>query len=159
MDTATVPPDRSARDAAAMARLRHELAHPPFHAVLGPEAVGVDADAGTVVIRLPYREAFRRAAGSADIHGGVIATLIDLAAHAAVAVQTGRMAPTIDLRIDYLRAAPGTDLLATARTLRVGRTIARADVEVTAAGDARPVAVGRGTFSTHQPAAAAAATE
>ena len=31
--------------------------------------------------------------------------LIDLAGHAAVAVKIGRMAPTIDLRIDYMRPA------------------------------------------------------
>lgn len=138
----------------ALARLRHELEHPPFHqAVLRPEPVRVDLQAGVVEIRLPYRPEFRRAADVPDIHGGVIAALIDLAAHAAVAVQTGHMAPTIDLRIDYLRAAGGNDLIATARTLRVGRTIARADVVI--ASSTQPelaIAVGRGTFSTYQPA-------
>lgn len=143
-------------DDEALVRLRHELDHPPFHqSVLKPQAVRVDLAAGLVEIRLPYRADFRRAADVDDIHGGVIASLIDLAAHAAVAVQTGRMAPTIDLRIDYLRGASGADLIATARTLRVGRTIARADVVIASA--TRPdvaVAVGRGTFSTYQPPAA-----
>jgi uncharacterized protein (TIGR00369 family) len=100
-----------------------------------------------VVVRLPFNPILRRASDCDDIHGGVLAALIDIAAHAAVAVQIGRMAPTIDLRIDYLRPAPGTDLLATARTLRVGRAIARVDVEITA-GSKAVVAVGRGTFST-----------
>jgi uncharacterized protein (TIGR00369 family) len=128
-------------------RLRHELAHPPFHRFLRPEPVSVDAKAGTVVIRLPFRPEFRRAEDACDYHGGVIAALIDLSAHAAIAVQIGRMAPTIDLRIDYLRAAPGVDLTATARVLRAGRSIGRADVEVS--GEGLPVlAVGRGTFST-----------
>ena len=128
-------------------RLRHELRHPPFHAFLRPEPVSVDAAAGIVVIKLPFRPEFRRAEDVSDYHGGVIAALIDLAAHAAVAVQIGRMAPTIDLRIDYLRAAPGLDLTATAKVLRLGKTIGRADVEISAEGTPL-LAVGRGTFST-----------
>lgn len=139
-------------NAALLQRLQHELAHPPFHALLKPQAVAVDAQAGTVVIRLPYDPSLRGAAGMDFIHGGVIAALIDMAAHAAVAVQTGRMAPTVDLRIDYLRPAPGADLIATARVLKLGRAIARADVEVGGAGT-QPYAVGRGTFSTLAPAA------
>ena len=128
-------------------RLRHELRHPPFHGFLRPEPVSVDAAAGIVVVRLPFRPEFRRAENASDYHGGVVAALIDLAAHAAIAVQIGRMVPTIDLRIDYLRAAPGVDLTATAKVLRLGKSIGRADVEISAEG--MPLlAVGRGTFST-----------
>jgi uncharacterized protein (TIGR00369 family) len=134
-------------------RLQHELAHPPFHALLNPVAISADAETGVVVIRLPYSPALGRAAGSPNVHGGAIAALIDMAAHAAVAVQTGRMAPTVDLRIDYLKPAPGADLYATAKVLRLGRAIARADVEVADAVGAAPCAVGRGTFSTLEPAA------
>ena len=128
-------------------RLRHELRHPPFHGFLRPEPVSVDEAAGVVVIRLPFRPEFRRADDVSDYHGGVIAALIDLAAHAAIAVQIGRMAPTVDLRIDYLRAAPGVDLTATSKVLRLGKTIGRADVEISAEGTSL-LAVGRGTFST-----------
>ncbi|MDX3908044.1 MAG: PaaI family thioesterase [Pigmentiphaga sp.] len=137
--------------AEALARLRHELAHPPFHAVLRPQALEADPATGRVAVRLPYRPDFGRAAGSGHVHGGVIAALIDLTAHAAVAVQTQRMAPTIDLRIDYLRPAPAGDLIARGHTLQLGRTIARTDVEVVDAADGRVVAVGRGTFSVHVP--------
>lgn len=139
------PPTKDSN--AALERLRHELAHPPFHAVLLPEAVSVDLDEGTVVIRVPFQDHLRRAADSTAIHGGVIATLADLAAHAAVAVQIERTAPTIDLRIDYLRTAPGADLYATAQALRVGRSIARVDV-VISGKDTPAIAVARGTFST-----------
>lgn len=144
-DTLSAEEGASAQ-AAALARLRHELAHPPFHAVLRPEAVSADPDTGTVVIRLPYQPSFGRAASSGDVHGGVVAALIDLAGHAAVAVQIGRMAPTIDLRIDYLRPAPAQDLYATARTLKVGRAVARVDIEVRDA-DGKLAAAGRGAFS------------
>jgi uncharacterized protein (TIGR00369 family) len=128
-------------------RLRHELRHPPFHGFLRPEPISVDTAADVVVIRLPFRPEFRRAEDVSDYHGGVIAALIDLAAHAAIAVQVGRMVPTIDLRIDYLRPAPGVDLIATAKVLRLGKSIGRSDVEI--AGEGTPLlAVGRGTFST-----------
>jgi uncharacterized protein (TIGR00369 family) len=130
----------------AFARLEEEMRRPPFHAVLGPQAQEIDPETGEVVIRVPYRPEFGRDPVAGGYHGGVIATLIDLAGHAAVATLIGRPAPTIDLRIDYLRSAPSVTLLARARVLRAGRTVARADVEVTA--DGVVVAVGRGTFST-----------
>lgn len=128
-------------------RLREEMERPPFHAFLRPRPERVDAETGTVVITLPFRAEFRRAPDEPGYHGGVIASLIDLAAHAAVAVRIGRMAPTIDLRIDYVRVAADGDLRATARLLRAGRSIGLADVEVTD-GDEKLIAVGRGTFST-----------
>ena len=134
-------------DIDALARLRAEMERPPFHAILRPQAVAADASAGTVEIRLPYRDEFRRAPDEAGYHGGVIATLIDLAGHAAVAVKVGRMVPTVDLRIDYLRAPAGGDLIARGRVLRAGRSIARADVEIVDSTDT-VVAVGRGTYST-----------
>ena len=68
-----------------------------------------------VVIRLPFRPEFCRGPKEPYFHGGVIAALIDLTGHAAVAVGLGRAAPTIDLRIDYLRPASGDGLLATGR--------------------------------------------
>lgn len=120
------------------------MARAPLHAFLAVEAVSVDA-AGTVVVEMPFRPEFRRAQDGDDYHGGVLAALVDLVAHAAVAVQTGTVSPTVDLRIDFLRSAPGTTLRAVGRLLRLGGSIARADVEVWAGPD-RLVAAGRGTF-------------
>ena len=88
-----------------------------------------------------------RAPDDKSFHGGVIATLIDVAGHAAVAVKIGKMAPTIDLRIDYLRPSIGESIVARARLLKVGRLLARVDVDVTDA-QGRLIAVGRGSFST-----------
>jgi uncharacterized protein (TIGR00369 family) len=41
------------------------------------------------------------------------------------------MAPTIDLRIDYLRPSTGESIVARARLLKVGRMLARVDIDVT----------------------------
>lgn len=131
----------------ALARLRSEMEGPPFHSILKPEPLDADPEQGTVTIRVPFREELARAKGDRAFHGGVIASLIDLAGHAAVAVKIGRMAPTIDLRIDYLRPAEGDAVIAHAKILKAGRTTARVDIEVRDLQD-RTVAVGRGAFST-----------
>jgi uncharacterized protein (TIGR00369 family) len=131
---------------APLTRLRTELARCPFHDFLQPEAVSAD-DEGTVLVRLAFRREFRLAPDSDLFHGGVLAALVDITGHAAVAVRVGRVAPTIDLRIDYLGAAVGTELFATGRVLRAGSSIGRADVDVVGP-DGRTVVCGRGTFST-----------
>jgi uncharacterized protein (TIGR00369 family) len=132
---------------APLDRLKFELAHPPYHAFLRPEAVSVDAEKGIVEIRLPFRPEFQRVPDKPEYHGGVIAGLLDLTAHAAVAVKIGKMAPNIDLRIDYLRGASDTDLYAKGIVRKSGRTLALVDVEVTDKSQ-RLIAVARGLLST-----------
>jgi uncharacterized protein (TIGR00369 family) len=131
----------------ALARLRKELKRPPFHGLLRPEALDVDPDSGTVIIGLGYRDEFARAPNEKSFHGGVIATLIDIAGHAAVAIKIGKMAPTTGLHIDYLRPSAGENLVASARLRQVGATLARVDVDI-ADTKGRLIALGRGSFST-----------
>jgi len=127
-------------------RLKVSIRLPPFHAWLGVELIGGDAKAGTATVRMAFKPEFRRSPDSAQIHGGVIAALADIAGDYALAVTLGGGVPTIDLRVDYLRPAEG-DLLATARTVKKGRTIGVADVEIKDAAG-RLIAVGRGAYST-----------
>ena len=130
-----------------LARLAHEMATPPFHDVLRPQPVSVDPVDRSIVVRLPFRPELCGSRERPFYHGGVIASLVDLVGHAAIAIQVGRSDPTIDLRIDYVRAANGGDLIATGRAVSVGSSIGRADVEVRGE-DGRVVALGRGVFST-----------
>src|SRR5215213_4909492 len=118
---------------------------------LGMELLDYDPAAGTVAIRLPWRPDFERLPDSRQWHGGPIAALIDIAGDFALIAMLGRGIPTIDLRIDYLRPAMDTDLVAVGRTLRAGKTIGAVDVEVKD-NAGRIVAVGRGTYSTLLPA-------
>ncbi len=130
-------------------RLVHEVAHPPFHSVLGLEAVRYQPDDGTVFIRLPGDPQLGRSRQQAFFHGGVLAAMADIAAHAAIAVQVGHPVPTVDLRMDYLRPAPLGELMAEATPLQVGRSIGRADVRIRTVGETPVlVAVARATFST-----------
>jgi uncharacterized protein (TIGR00369 family) len=130
-----------------MARLEAEMGRPPFHAILLPFAKSIDRTTGEICIGLAYRPEFSLSPDRDGYHGGVLAALVDIAGHAAVAVQLGRPAPTIDIRIDFIKPAPPTELTATSRVLRLGRSLARADIEVRAA-DGSLVVVGRGAFST-----------
>ncbi len=121
-----------------------DLASSPYQRFLGLTLVR--AEDGLVEIRLPFREEFLRSDGSDWLHGGIISALIDIAGDYAIVTKTGVGVPTIDLRVDYLRPARRGALLAVARTIRVGRTIGVADVEVR---DERGelVAVGRGVYA------------
>lgn len=102
------------------------------------ELLGVSlehAEPGMCRIRLPYKPALSR--GDELIHGGVIATLIDLAGSAAAwtYADIGHSArgATIGLTVSYLQGASSCDLVAEGRVARRGGTITVIDVEVTTA--------------------------
>ena len=106
----------------------------------------VRAERGTVEIRLPFREEFLRQDGSDWLHGGVVSALADIVGDYAVITEVGTGVPTIDLRVDYLRPARRGDLVGVGRTLRVGRTVSVADVEIRDASRT-VVAVGRAVYA------------
>lgn len=119
----------------------------PFQQFLGIRVV--KAEKGFIEIVLPFRSDFLGDRDPAYIHGGVVASLLDIAACSAVMAELERDVPTIDLRVDYLRPAGPGDLTAIGRVVRVGRTLGVADAEAFDA-DRRLVAVGRGLFSTRE---------
>lgn len=118
----------------------------PFHRFLGLTVEHCDAAAGTVSISLRARAEMSRDDGRIELHGGVMATLIDIAGDYAVALRTGQGVPTIGLNVDYLRMARGEKAIATARLIKCGRSIAVADIEVRDEAGTL-VAIGRGTYA------------
>lgn len=81
-----------------------------------------------------------------QVHGGVIATLIDSAAWFTAAVHYDTWISTVDFSVRLLEPADDGDLQAIGSVVRIGRRLAAADAEVrTASG--RLVAVGGGTFA------------
>jgi uncharacterized protein (TIGR00369 family) len=129
--------------------LRASLAAPPFHQWLRPELRYLDSERGRVTIALPLRAEFHRDPKRPEIHGGVIAALIDIAGHAAISAKLHHGVPTVDLRIDYLRVATGSELLATADVVKLGRTLGTVDIQVLD-DQGKLVAIGRGVFSTRE---------
>jgi uncharacterized protein (TIGR00369 family) len=128
-----------------LATLPDVLRRSPYARLLNLEMVRAAADG--VVVRMPFREDL--IAGDDDaaryVHGGAIASLIDIAGTFAIIAAIGYDAVTVDLRIDYLRPVTSGSLVATGRPVRTGRSLAVADVEV-AAEDGKIAAVGRGLF-------------
>jgi uncharacterized protein (TIGR00369 family) len=119
----------------------------PYHRLVRLVVEEVDPAAGRFVLRLPFVADLTRQAEGDQVHGGPIASVIDTAGTFAVAAMVGHGVPTMNLRIDYLRPAVASDLVATATVRRQGRTTAVCDIDLRDDQD-RLVAVGRGTWST-----------
>lgn len=119
------------------------LTTPKYHQFLGLQLEELTEQ--SITIRLPYNELFNTSADG-YIHGGIISTLIDVAGFFAVYRLLNHPVPTVDLKIDFLRPARASDLLATATLVKLGRTVSIADVTVKDA-EGKEVAIGRGLFS------------
>jgi len=139
------------REKAPVARvdLEASLQASPFQRLFGFRLESFDSGTQTLVLRCPYGPNVERAEGSGQFHGGVIASLIDVAGDFALMAVLGYGVPTINFRIDYLKPATSTDLLARAYVRRLGRTIAVVDVDVSNATGTL-IAVGRGCYSAKQ---------
>jgi uncharacterized protein (TIGR00369 family) len=125
--------------------VRDNIAQTPFHQWLLPELMEIDEQASTVTIRLGVRPEFCRLPERPEIHGGVVAALIDITGHAAIASKVLHSVATIDLRVDYLRLASGTELRATGTVVKLGRTIGVVDIRMND-DQQRLVAIGRAAY-------------
>ena len=124
----------------------HLLTTPAYHRWLGLELI--EAEPGRVVIGLACRAELAADVHGSYVHGGILATLLDVAADFALVTELGVGLPTIDLRVDYLRPARPDDYLrATGTVVRRGRSLGVADAVITNA-EGKQLAVGRGLYST-----------
>ena len=119
----------------------------PFNAALGLEVV--DIAPRVVVLKLPWREDLVGNPRTGVLHGGAITALLDAASGAAVFAALVEWVPiaTLDLRIDYLRAAePGRDVHARATCYRLARNVAFTRAVAYHGDEADPIASSVGTF-------------
>ena len=79
------------------------------------------------------------------LHGGVVASFLELAALARLDAE-GKRARTIDITVDYLRPARPVTFYAEARILKLGRRAANLAVEAWQEDRGSPVAALRGHF-------------
>jgi uncharacterized protein (TIGR00369 family) len=124
------------------------LMRAPFHQWLGLTVLAVSDDG--VEIKATWREEWVVNVERRYTHGGILAALIDLAADFAMIRQTGRGVPTIDMRVDYHRAAMPGDLIARGKVVRFGGQFATAEAEIVDK-DGKLIASGRGTYFTAPP--------
>lgn len=91
---------------------------------LGIEAV--DAQRGRLLLALPYSEKIIGNPETGVIHGGALTTLMDTACGfaAVLGIDEPSIAPTLDLRIDYMRSAtPGKTVIGDSVAYRVTSTV------------------------------------
>ena len=120
----------------------------PFHQWLGLTVLAVTDD--SIEIKATWREEWVVNPERRYTHGGILAALIDLAADFAMVKQTGRGVPTIDMRVDYHRAAMPGDLIARGKVVRFGSQFSTAEAELIDK-DGKLIASGRGTYFTAPP--------
>lgn len=108
--------------------LKARLARNHFTGWMGLEIRSVGD--GEIEILAPWREEFVSNPDRRFTHGGILATLIDTAGSFAVATRLGRPPQTVDMRVDYHRAAMPGPLTVIGRVIRIGRTLATSDAFV-----------------------------
>jgi len=117
--------------------IRRVFGENPFCALVG--VVLLERHDDHVLVGLPWQPDLRNVSG--NHHGGAVATLVDIAAAAAVwnghdFARGGRRLMTLSMSLQYLGAAPDTDLVCTARAPKRGRDVIFTEMTVTAAGGA-----------------------
>lgn len=130
------------------AELRDRITQAPYHKWLGLDLAELTENG--IALTVPWREEFVVNTKVGYTHGGILATLIDIAADYALAAKLGGPIPTVDLRIDYHRPAMQGTLTVTARVIKLGRTFSTAEAEVRDAEGAL-LASGRGVYHSAPP--------
>jgi len=134
--------------ATSVDKLQELITRGPFNKWLNFTVLKAGADG--VEIRAVWREEWVVNPERRYTHGGILAAIIDVAADYAIAALLGRPVPTIDIRVDYHKAAMPGDLTAKARVVRMGSQYSTAEADLYDK-DGALVASGRGTYFTAPP--------
>jgi uncharacterized protein (TIGR00369 family) len=108
---------------------------------------------GRAVISMPYNESLVGDPVTGVIHGGAVSGLMDTTGGAAVMSHPSSPGgtATIDLRIDYMRAAtPGQRIVARAEVYHITRSVAFVKAIALDEDESNPVATATGAFTVEQ---------
>ena len=124
----------------------------PLAGALGFTLVAIES--GRVTLEAPWREDLVGDPERDIIAGGVVTALIDHAAATAISSIKRGGAPTLDLRVDYMRAAaPRSGVVCEAHCYKLTRTIAFVRAVAWDAERSDPVATALATFAIPEPRA------
>lgn len=134
-----------ADNVASVEALQERMSANPFNAWMGLAIESLTEDELTVTAR--WREEMVSNPKARYTHGGIIGAIIDTVADFMIAAKVGMPVPTVDIRIDYHRAAAPGDLKCVARIVRLGGTNSVAEGYLYD-GEGKLIASGRGTYFT-----------
>ena len=129
-------------------KLQQLITRGPFNKWLNFTVLKIDEEG--IEIKAAWREEWVVNPDRRYTHGGILAAIVDVAADYAIAARFGRPVPTIDVRVDYHKAAMPGDLTAKARIIRMGSQYSTAEANVYDQQGGL-VASGRGTYFTAPP--------
>ena len=135
-------------DTLTIEQVQEMILRGPYHQWLGLKVIALSEDG--IELKASWREEWVVNPQRRYTHGGVLAALVDLAADWAMVQRAGRGVPTLDLRVDYHRAAMPGDLTVRGMVIRFGRQISTAEARILDQ-DGKLVASGRGTYLTAPP--------
>jgi uncharacterized protein (TIGR00369 family) len=135
-------------EAIGIEKLQELITRGPFNRWLNFTVVKAGDDG--VQLKASWREEWVVNPERRYTHGGILAAIVDVAADYAIAARLGRPVPTIDLRVDYHKAAMPADITAEARVVRMGSQYSTAEAYLYDA-EGTLVASGRGTYLTAAP--------
>jgi uncharacterized protein (TIGR00369 family) len=130
-----------------------QIARQFIEAIPHSKALGMkltDMGEGMAEIQMPYDDKLVGDPETGVIHGGAVSALMDTCCGAAVMSHPANPGgtATIDLRIDYMRAAtPGQKITARATCYHVTRTVAFVRATATDDDGDNPVAAATGAFT------------
>ncbi len=117
-------------DAALLERLARHV--PPTARLLGMELLSVDSAAGITRMAFTVKPEFCNPMG--NMQGGFFAAMLDDAAATAIIARAGRRiaVPTLEFKVSFFGPArAGSRVIAEGRCLKLGRTIAFAEADLT----------------------------
>lgn len=96
---------------------------PPAAELLGWELLDIDPDHGTIKLKFQARPEFVNPIGV--IQGGFLTAMLDEALGGAIAAMLGpdRFAPTVELKVNFIRSAQVGPLIAEARVIHQGISV------------------------------------
>lgn len=124
--------------------IRGALETAPFQKWLGLTLTDITENG--VIFTCPFKDEIISNPVAKTVHGGVLATLVDLGGFFAMMTVTERVTSTIDLKVDYHRPATTGPLITTAHVLDIGGRFGAASAEVRLE-DGTLLASGRGLYN------------